>query len=61
MQNCMGQEFARLEICTVIKILLTLLPDLSLDQKFIKDISWDEGIILRRPNTLPVASCKIFN
>lgn len=54
MHNCMGQELARLEICTVIKTLLTLLPDLTLDPKFMKDISWDEGIVLRRPNTLPV-------
>lgn len=54
MHNCMGQEMARLEICVVIDTLLTLLPELKLDPKFIEDISWDEGVVLRRPNKLPV-------
>ena len=54
MHNCMGQEMARLEICVVIDTLLTLLPELKLDPKFIEDISWDEVVVLRRPNKLPV-------
>lgn len=53
MHNCMGAALARLEITTVLQILLQRFPNLRLavpaDQ-----VPWVDGIILRRPARLPV-------
>jgi cytochrome P450 len=55
MHHCMGQELARLEICSIISVVTELLPNLGLAAgKSPKDYAWDEGIILRRPKELPV-------
>jgi cytochrome P450 len=53
MHNCMGAALARLEITTVLQILVQRFPSLRLavpaDQ-----VPWVDGIILRRPARLPV-------
>lgn len=53
MHNCMGAALARLEITTVLQILVQRFPNLRLavpaDQ-----VPWVDGIILRRPARLPV-------
>jgi len=53
MYNCMGAALARLEITTVLQILVQRFPNLRLavpaDQ-----VPWVDGIILRRPARLPV-------
>lgn len=53
MHNCMGAALARLEITTVLQILLQRFPNLRLavpaDQ-----VPWVDGVILRRPARLPV-------
>jgi cytochrome P450 len=53
MHNCMGAALARLEITTVLQILVQRFPNLRLavpaDQ-----VPWVDGIILRRPVRLPV-------
>lgn len=55
MHHCMGQELAKLEICTAIKTIARLAPDLRLsDHVLPENFFWDEGIILRRPALLPV-------
>lgn len=53
MHNCMGAALARLEITTVLQILVERLPDLRLDTPA-EQLPWVEGIILRRPTRLPV-------
>ncbi|NIF27632.1 cytochrome P450 [Pantoea sp. Tr-811] len=53
MHNCMGAALARLEITTVLQILVERLPDLRLDIPA-HEVPWVEGIILRRPTRLPV-------
>lgn len=53
MHNCMGAALARLEITTVLQILVERLPDLRLDAPA-EQLPWVEGIILRRPSRLPV-------
>ncbi|MEE1925166.1 cytochrome P450 [Pseudomonas sp. 148P] len=53
MHNCMGAALARLEITTVLQILVERLPDLRLDLPA-EQLPWVEGIILRRPTRLPV-------
>ncbi|WP_167371918.1 hypothetical protein [Xenorhabdus beddingii] len=51
----MGQELAKLEICTAIKKMVRLAPDLPLFHGVSpENLTWDEGIILRRPTPLPV-------
>ncbi|MCL9782106.1 cytochrome P450 [Vibrio sp. S4M6] len=53
MHNCMGQELARIEIRAVIDVLVTRLPQVRLKEG--KElIRWSEGIILRRPDSLPI-------
>ncbi|OTA19029.1 Mycinamicin IV hydroxylase/epoxidase [Xenorhabdus beddingii] len=55
MHHCMGQELAKLEICTAIKKMVRLAPDLPLFHGVSpENLTWDEGIILRRPTPLPV-------
>ncbi|QHF45080.1 cytochrome [Pseudomonas sp. S35] len=53
MHNCMGAALARLEITTVLQVLVQRFPNLRLavpaDQ-----VPWVDGIILRRPVRLPV-------
>lgn len=51
MHNCMGQELARLEINAVINVLANRLPEMQLKSC---SIPWSEGIILRRPDNLPI-------
>ncbi|MFJ4374722.1 cytochrome P450 [Pseudomonas japonica] len=53
MHNCMGAALVRLEITTVLEILVKRLPDLRLDIAA-EQVPWVEGIILRRPTRLPV-------
>jgi cytochrome P450 len=55
MHHCMGQELAKLEICTAIKTISQLAPDLQLAHDVLpENFIWNEGIILRRPAQLPV-------
>ncbi|TFY94157.1 cytochrome P450 [Pseudomonas nabeulensis] len=53
LHNCMGAALARMEITTVVQILVQRFPNLRLavpaDQ-----VPWVNGIILRRPSGLPV-------
>lgn len=53
MHNCMGRELAMLEIRTVIDVLTHRLPEMRLKQG-VANVDWSEGIILRRPNQLPI-------
>lgn len=59
MHHCMGQELAKLEICTAIKTIARLAPDLRLsDHVLPENFIWNEGIILRRPAQLPVCTIR---
>lgn len=53
MHACMGAALARMEISTVIEALVTRMPSLRLAVPA-HQIPWQEGLILRRPITLPV-------
>jgi cytochrome P450 len=53
MHNCMGAALARLEIVTVLEILVSRLPDLQLAVPA-HEVLWVQGTILRRPANLPV-------
>ncbi|ENM5748413.1 cytochrome P450 [Vibrio mimicus] len=53
MHNCMGRELAMMEISTVIDVLANRLPKMQLKQG-IANVDWSEGIILRRPDQLPI-------
>lgn len=53
MHNCMGQELARIEIRTVIDVLVSRLPKMRLKGDC-TSLDWSEGIILRRPDSLPI-------
>ncbi|MFC0228750.1 cytochrome P450 [Serratia aquatilis] len=54
MHNCMGQELVRLEINTVVSILTQQFPQMRLCQDKLHYLRWCEGIVLRRPDELPV-------
>ncbi|EIZ4347528.1 hypothetical protein ABG138_004499 [Salmonella bongori] len=54
MHHCMGQELARLEINTVITLLTRQYPQMRLRHDNLNDLPWCEGIVLRRPDALPV-------
>lgn len=53
MHNCMGAALARLEITTVLQVLVERLPRLRLAVPA-EELPWVHGIILRRPARLPV-------
>ncbi|BBF84971.1 putative cytochrome P450 hydroxylase [Aquitalea magnusonii] len=53
MHHCMGAALARMEITTVLEILLQRMPDLQLAQPA-ASVPWTHGTILRRPASLPV-------
>jgi cytochrome P450 len=53
MHNCMGAALARLEIVTVLEILVSRLPDLQLAVAA-HEVPWVQGTLLRRPASLPV-------
>lgn len=53
MHNCMGAALARLEITTVLQVLVERLPRLRLAVPA-QELPWVHGIILRRPQHLPV-------
>ncbi|EMM7970263.1 cytochrome P450 [Pseudomonas aeruginosa] len=53
MHNCMGAALARLEITTVLQVLVERLPHLRLAVPA-EELPWVHGIILRRPARLPV-------
>jgi cytochrome P450 len=53
MHNCMGAALARLELTTVLEILLQRVPHLRLAVPAAQ-VPWVDGIILRRPSRLPV-------
>ncbi|ENY8013049.1 cytochrome P450 [Vibrio fluvialis] len=53
MHNCMGRELAMLEISTVFDVLATRIPSMKL-KPGIENIDWSEGIILRRPDQMPI-------
>ncbi|WP_127960415.1 cytochrome P450 [Serratia microhaemolytica] len=62
MHHCMGQELAKLEICTAIRTIARLVPDLRLSNEVLpENFFWDEGIILRRPTQLPVSTIRKQN
>ncbi|WP_137008728.1 cytochrome P450 [Aquitalea aquatilis] len=53
MHHCMGAALARMEITTVLEILLQRMPDLQLAVPA-ASVPWTDGTILRRPSSLPV-------
>ncbi|MGB0944054.1 MAG: cytochrome P450 [Marinomonas sp.] len=53
MHHCMGRELAKMEISTVLKVLSQRLPNMTLNTDP-ENIIWSEGIILRRPDSLPI-------
>lgn len=54
MHNCMGQELVRLEINTVVGILTRQFPHMQLCHDKLDHLRWCEGIVLRRPDELPI-------
>ncbi|MDY5822096.1 MAG: cytochrome P450 [Helicobacter sp.] len=50
--SCMGQHFVKLETQTIIQCLMDILPNIQLDKT--KQIQWDNGIILHRPQSIPI-------
>lgn len=54
MHNCMGQELVRLEINAVVSFLSHKFPNMKLSNEKLDCVTWTEGIVLRRPNELPV-------
>lgn len=59
MHSCMGAALARMEICAVVKTLVTRIPSLRLDVSA-HEIPWHTGLVLRRPAALPVRWTKIL-
>ncbi len=53
MHNCMGAALARMEISTVLEILIERIPSLQLAIPA-EEVPWVHGTILRRPTSLPV-------
>lgn len=53
MHNCMGAALARLEITTVLQLLVQRMPHLRLAVPAAQ-IPWVNGVVLRRPACLPV-------
>lgn len=54
MHQCMGRELAKMEVGVVLDVLAQRLPKMKLI-KGDKQINWSEGIILRRPDNLPIS------
>lgn len=54
MHHCMGRELAKMEVGVVLDVLAQRLPKMKLI-KGDKQINWSEGIILRRPDNLPIS------
>ncbi|WLS77849.1 cytochrome P450 [Erwinia pyri] len=54
MHHCMGQELVRLEIKVVVGVLTRQYPQMRLRSERLNDLQWSEGIVLRRPDELPV-------
>lgn len=53
MHTCMGAALARMEVSTVIEVLVKRVPTLRLAVSA-HEIPWQDGLILRRPTALPV-------
>lgn len=53
MHNCMGAALARMEIITVLEVLVARLPRLELAVPP-QSLPWIQGTLLRRPSNLPV-------
>lgn len=53
MHHCMGRELAKMEVSIVLDVLAQRLPKMRL-QRDQEKIDWSEGIILRRPDNLPI-------
>jgi len=53
MHHCMGAALSRLETFTVLHRLACELPDMRLDADA-DNLRWDDGVLLRRPQSLPV-------
>lgn len=55
MHHCMGRELAKIEICFAVRVIMKMLPNLRFINGIeLLNIPWNEGIILRRPKSLPV-------
>jgi cytochrome P450 len=54
MHQCMGRELAKMEVSAVLDVLAQRLPNMRLKEGLEK-IDWSEGIILRRPDNLPIS------
>lgn len=54
MHQCMGRELAKMEVSVVLDVLAQRLPNMRLKEGLEK-IDWSEGIILRRPDNLPIS------
>lgn len=48
----MGQHFVKLEAQTIIQCLMDIVPNIKLDKT--KQVQWDNGIILHRPQNIPI-------
>ncbi|MGH3351205.1 MAG: cytochrome P450 [Nocardioides sp.] len=53
LHHCMGSNMARLELTTILRVLLERFPDMRLGVDA-SEIPWETGVLVHRPSSLPV-------